>query len=107
MKKAFKNRSLKAFKLFNGRCVCHEHSHNASMPRPFVNRIEPGLCSETWAEGVSIYHNPNAKHPVPPDAFPSIAHHWFEDGEIKSVVPKFHPYTSMTINIVATDNMPE
>lgn len=89
------------------RGVCHEHSHNASVPRPFVNRIEPGLCSETWAEGVSMYHNPNAKHPVPPDAFPSIAHHWFEDGEIKSVVPKFHPYNSMTINIVATDNMTE
>lgn len=87
--------------------VCHEHSHNASMPRSFVNQVEPGLCSETWAEGVSMYHNPNAKHPVPPDAFPSIAHHWFEDGEIKSVVPKFHPYNSMTINIVATDDMPE
>lgn len=83
--------------------VCHDHNPNASLPRPFVLEIEPGKCCETWGEGLSMFHNPKAIHPVPPEMFPSIAHHWFEDGAIKSVLPEFHPYTSMTMNLRVAD----
>jgi hypothetical protein len=86
---------------------CHDHNPNASLPRPFVHHIVPGHCSETWGEGMSMYHNPNAKHPVDPDMFPSIAHHWFENGSIKSVIPDFYPYTSMTLNLLITDDKAE
>ncbi|CAG9183237.1 hypothetical protein LMG23994_05093 [Cupriavidus pinatubonensis] len=83
--------------------VCHHHDPNAALPRPFVREVEPGKCSETWAEGLSMYHNPNAKYPVASAMFPSIAHHWFKDGQIVSTLPEFHPYSSMTLNLHITD----
>lgn len=83
--------------------VCHDHDPNASLPRPFVVEIEPGKCTETWGEGLSLFHNPNARIPVPEEIFPSIAHHKFIDGQIRSILPEFHPYTSMTLNFLITD----
>lgn len=83
--------------------VCHDHNPNASLPRPFILEIEPGKTIETWGEGLSMFHNPKALHPVFPEMFPSIGHHWFEDGTIRSVLPEFHPYTSMTMNFLVTD----
>jgi len=84
--------------------VCHDHNPNASLPRPFVLEIEQGKNSETWGEGLSMFHNPKAIHPVSPEMFPSIAHHWFENGAIRSALPEFHPYTSMTMNMKITDH---
>lgn len=60
--------------------VHHDHDPNAALPRPFVIEIEPGKCAEAWGEGLSLFHNPNARHPVPEEMFPSIAHHKFIDG---------------------------
>jgi hypothetical protein len=51
-----------------------------------------------------MFHNPNAKHPVDPDMFPGIAHHWFLDGQIKSWLPEFHVYNSFTWNMTIDDN---
>ncbi|VXC56402.1 hypothetical protein [Massilia sp. 9I] len=81
----------------------HDHDPNAALPKPFVRTIMEGQTTETWAEGMSMFHNPNAKHPVDPDLFPGIAHHWFEEGLIKSTIPPFHPYSSMTMNVLVTD----
>ena len=85
------------------RGVCHDHDPNAVLPRPFVIEIEPGKATEAWAEGLSMYHNPNALHPVPVELFPSIAHHVFDNGQIKSTLPEFHPYASITLNMLITD----
>ncbi|MDC4840359.1 hypothetical protein OHV81_18610, partial [Acinetobacter baumannii] len=54
--------------------------------------------NETWAEGLSMFHNPNAKYPVPRELFPSIAHHYISDDRMYSFIPDFHPYSSTTIN---------
>lgn len=78
----------------------HDHNPNASLPQGFVLDIAEGKCSETWAEGMSMFHNPKALRPVDPNLFPSIAHHWFEDDIIRSTVPEFHPYSSMTFNML-------
>lgn len=83
---------------------CHDHSQNAALPKPFVQKIESGECDETWGEGLSMFHNPSAKYPVDPNMFPSIAHHWFENGVIRSIIPEFHPYTSMTWNLLITND---
>ena len=45
--------------------LCHNHDPNASLPIPFYKDIESGKSNETWAEGLSMFHNPNALHPVP------------------------------------------
>lgn len=76
----------------------HDHDPNAHLPKPFSYLVSED-SSETWAEGLSMYHNPNAIHPVPEELFPSIAHHRFEDGQIVSQLPEFHPYASQTIHM--------
>ncbi|HGK4377532.1 TPA: glycosaminoglycan attachment protein [Klebsiella pneumoniae] len=78
--------------------ACHDHDPNASLPKMFSYQVTTDT-NETWAEGLSMFHNPNAKYPVPEELFPSIAHHYFDNGQIKSKLPEFHPYTSITVNL--------
>ncbi|MFA6062312.1 MAG: hypothetical protein WC736_06835 [Gallionella sp.] len=80
--------------------VKHRHDPNAAMPDPFFHEVKQGTVTETWAEGLSMFHNPNAKHPVDPDMFPGIAHHWFVGGQVKSSLPEFHVYSSFTWNMM-------
>ncbi|WP_414912006.1 hypothetical protein [Pseudomonas sp. IT-P44] len=84
--------------------VKHRHDPNAAIPEPFFHEVKQGVVTETWAEGLSMFHNPNAKHPINPNMFPGIAHHWFEDGIVKSLLPEFHVYNSFTWNMVPTDD---
>ena len=77
---------------------CHDHDENASLPKMFRYEVDE-TCSETWAEGISMFHNPNAKYPVPEELFPSAAHHRFVDNQIVSLLPEFYPYSSMTWNL--------
>lgn len=79
------------------RGACHNHDPNASKPHMFSYVVDEST-DETWAEGVSMYHNPRALFPVPVELFPSIAHHRFEEGQIVSSLPEFHPYFSITLN---------
>ncbi|WP_198343906.1 hypothetical protein [Burkholderia ubonensis] len=78
----------------------HKHDSNSALPEPFVFEIKQGEVTETWAEGLSMFHNPNAKYPVDRQLFPSIAHHYFEKGQIQSYLPEFHPYGSYTWNFM-------
>lgn len=80
---------------------CHDHDENAALPKTFYHKVT-GESNESWGEGLSMFHNPNALHPVHPGLFPSIAHHYFQDGQIVSHLPEFYPYSSTTniINVV-------
>ena len=80
----------------------HDHDPNASLPKMFGYEVNE-TCQETWAEGVSMFHNPNALYPVPRELFPSIAHHRFDDGQIVSDLPEFHTYASQTFMLNITD----
>ena len=72
---------------------------HASLPNRFHYEVTE-RSTETWAEGLDFYHNPNAKIPLDPDIFPTIAHHFLkEDGNIESWIPDFHPYASITSHI--------
>ncbi len=75
----------------------HDHDPNAVVPKMFRYLVDE-RCNETWAEGLSMFHNPNAVFPVPEELFPSVAHHHFENGHIVSQLPDFHPYSSWTFN---------
>lgn len=83
--------------------VRHDHNPNATLPKPFLHVVTQGSVTETWAEGLSMFHNPSATHRVDPAMFPGIAHHFMVNGGIKSVLPDFHPYSSFTWNIMARD----
>ena len=82
----------------------HDHDPNASLPKGFKHIVEQGSVTETWAEGLSMFHNPNALHPIDPEMFPGIAHHFLGDGQVKSLLPEFHPYSSFTWNVTFTDS---
>ena len=75
---------------------CINHKENAIAPLSFIFDIRPGNIKETWAEGMSIFHNPNAEYPLDKNLFPEMAQHWYEKGDIISTVPKFHPLWSLT-----------
>ena len=76
---------------------CHKNDKNANKP-DFFQYFVTEESKETWAEGVSVFHNPNALHPLDPDFFPNAAHHYFKDGQIESHMPEFMPYNSYTMN---------
>ena len=76
----------------------HDHDSNAVVPKLFKYIVNE-QSEETWGEGFSMFHNPNALHPVPEELFPSIAHHHFRDGQVVSRLPEFYPYASFTYNI--------
>lgn len=82
--------------------VYHDHNPNASEPLRFHYEVDEN-STETWSEGLSFYHNPKAKFPLNPNLFPNAAHHFFDDGQIISTLPDFHPYFSMTFNITPYD----
>lgn len=76
--------------------ACHDHTPDAIAPKPFRYVVDEG-ANETWSEGLSLFHNPRAIHPVPESCFPSIAHHQYRDESLVSLVPDFHPYASITM----------
>ena len=81
----------------------HDHDPNAHLPKMFKYVVDE-TSTETWAEGLSMFHNPDAVHPVPEELFPSIAHHRFrDDGQIVSDLPQVHSYASMTFNLIAKE----
>jgi len=82
----------------------HRHDPNAALPDPFMHEVKPGEVSESWAEGLSLFHNPNAKYPIEPNMFPGIAHHWMSDGQIVSVLPEFHVYSSTTTHFLVEES---
>lgn len=83
--------------------VRHIHETNAALPTQFVYEIVQGKVTETWAEGLSMFHNPRAITPVDPHMFPGVAHHFFDEGVILSSLPDFHPYSSFTLNMLLKD----
>jgi hypothetical protein len=70
---------------------------NASVPKPFVAEVSSPDYHESWIEGMDVYHNPNALHPLVPDMFPGAAHHFIDgDGQLRSFVPDWQPLSSTT-----------
>ena len=82
------------------------HDPAASEPTPFSRVISEGY-NETWIEGLDVYHNPRALHPLDPAMLTGAAHyHLLPDGQIESRSPKWHPLTSVTaIEILPTDDI--
>src|SRR5207244_10198180 len=52
----------------------YDHNVNSIEPVDFAIEVEEGSCTETWSEGASIFHNPNAKYPLDAKLFPTVGH---------------------------------
>ena len=80
--------------------TCYHHDENASEPLEFdyvvADRSSEWGFGETWGEGMSMIHNPNALHPIDEALFPQIAHMHREHGQVTATIPAFHPYSSIT-----------
>ena len=82
------------------------HDPDSDNPNEFRCIVRPPVYCESWSEGLDVYHNPRAIHPVNPEMLPAAAHHWLlGDGQIKSLTPKFHPLSSITFAYVGEDEV--
>jgi hypothetical protein len=55
-----------------------------------------GVPRETWADGVTIFENPNARLPLPCSALPASSLVCIRDGYVYREVRGFHPVVSFT-----------
>lgn len=70
---------------------------NSELPTSFIHDVNSPDYNETWMEGMDVYHNPNAARPLHPAMLPGAAHHWLRaDGQLKSYVPEWQPFGSIT-----------
>jgi len=82
----------------------YDHDRNKLEPADFDLEIDQKSYSETWSEGVSIFHNPNAKIPLQEELFPLAAHHYFREGRLVSYLPDFFPMAPITHIWTFTEN---
>ena len=69
---------------------------NAFMGTPFSEEVTPDTYEEYWTQEVQVFHNPNAKHPLPFEWLLGATHHYFEDGFMKSQAPLDSVLSSFT-----------
>ena len=68
-----------------------------SVGQDFMYMVGDSNYKETWAEGVSIFHNPNAKYPLDKSLFSEVRQMWInENNEFDELMPKFYPFVSHT-----------
>ncbi|WP_081481166.1 hypothetical protein [Saccharomonospora azurea] len=69
---------------------------DASTAIPFMHFVTEGY-PETWIEGMDVFHNPNAVHPLDPELLPGAAHHRLvNDGQIETTSTGWKPLESPT-----------
>lgn len=80
--------------------TCHRHDPDAVLPEPFMMEVgDPDEGLETWREGTLFIHNPNAKHPLPPEWLGAGAEDVLENGQVVTTFTEsFLPFFSFTQN---------
>ncbi len=78
-----------------------DHDPHAIEPIKFAHHVNSTGYTESWIEGLDVFHNPNATFPLPDDFLPGAAHHRMDkSGKITSMVPDWHPLVSITSILV-------
>lgn len=62
----------------------------------FEYYVGSGYHTETWSEGFSVFHNPNALIPIPKEIFHPNRQMWLTEKGFDGHMPDFFPYTSVT-----------
>lgn len=55
--------------------------------RPFSSTVERRSYRELWHEGIYIFHNPHAVHPLDPELFPHVIHVFQKKDGIEQWIP--------------------
>ena len=79
------------------RGTCWDPDPDAAKPMEFSYEVDDPPVMESWGQGLVVFHNPYALFRVPRGYFVDAAELYVEDGQIKSDVPRFHPYMSQTL----------
>ena len=74
---------------------------DAFVPHEFIHVVNAPWYSETWTEGLEVFHNPRAIRPMRPEMLPGATHWLLEDGEMKGFGDVFLPLESITHSQVA------
>jgi hypothetical protein len=78
-----------------------DHDPNAAKPKCFERSVNDPKYRETWIEGLDVFHNPRALNPIDPSALVGAAHHrLLPNGQIESLVPRDHTFSSVTVTTV-------
>jgi hypothetical protein len=77
---------------------------NASKPNVFQYLVTEEN-SEPWSEGVTVFHNPNAKYPLPSDFFANAAQCYLRDEFITTGSNNPIVYSSVTLNFVTENKL--
>lgn len=70
---------------------------NAMMGEAFSVDVRDEGYEEFWTQEIQVFHNPNAKHPLKVEALLGATHHFFEDGQLKSITPHDAVLSSFTM----------
>jgi hypothetical protein len=70
---------------------------NAVHPLPFFEEIGRDDYVEYWSDELQIFHNPNAKTPLPETTFKGITQHYFKDGQQVTITPEGTVLASRTL----------
>jgi hypothetical protein len=65
-------------------------------PKSFNYSVGDGQIVETWSNGVSIFHNPNAKIPLDRNLFEGCRQVWLNGEKYDGFMPEFFPFHSIT-----------
>ncbi|GJL60811.1 MAG: hypothetical protein NPIRA03_36680 [Nitrospirales bacterium] len=76
---------------------------NAVVGKSFVTDVEDDAYKECWSDEIQIFHNPNAKYPLAPEAFPGVAHHFWKNGKLVTFDYEERVLSSNTMIIHLTD----
>jgi hypothetical protein len=72
------------------------HDPDADQPLAFHHTVTEGY-TETWIEGMDVYHNPRARVPLDPDLLPGATHHvLLPDGIVESTTPEWQTFGSLS-----------
>lgn len=73
----------------------YDPNPNASLPKIFQYLVTEEN-SEPWSEGVTVFHNPNAKYPLPLDFFQNAAQCYLKEDFIATFSENSIVYSSVT-----------
>lgn len=77
---------------------------SATELQSFIDFVGPDY-QESWIEGMEVFHNPNALHPLENEMLPGAVHHrQVEDGLLASVGPAWNPVQSHTSVLAFTQD---
>jgi hypothetical protein len=77
--------------------AAYNADRDAALPRMYKQNVSHPTFSERWSEGLNVFHNPRASHPLDPEVFPNAMHFTYEGDRITHSTPEFHPMTAETI----------